>query len=85
MLLPLHQTLLRLLQDDDEDIRRGASEMIAEGLGARRPVVNAKAIDMWWAWLKSYLVDPDVMDEWVDWLWELCIDVEGFGEISGHG
>ncbi|ORY34822.1 putative death-receptor fusion protein-domain-containing protein [Naematelia encephala] len=78
--LKLHQALLRLLQDDDEGIRLGSAEIIQIGLGTRRPVVQAKALEMWWTWIGNHLgqFDPQVRAIWLDWFWDLAIDEAGF-------
>ncbi len=76
----LHQSLLRLLYDDDEEIRRGASTIVTRGICAGRTVVNAKAVEMWWNWFEGHLSGSVKAPEWIEWLWELSVDAEGFGE-----
>lgn len=81
-MLSLHGMLLRLLQDDDDEIRRLASSVVSRGLGVHRPVVLAKAIEIWWEWLDNLLSSSPAIDGWIEWLWELCVDASGFGESN---
>ena len=52
------------------------------GLGTARPVVLAKAVEMWWKWLGKYVIGAVGQDEWIEWLWEMFSDLDGFGESS---
>ncbi len=80
ILSSLHLTLLRLLQDDDVEIRLGTARIVSLGLGNSRPVVHAMALDIWWKWLDGYVQESDGTEGWISWLWELCIDAKGFGK-----
>ncbi|KAL7425015.1 hypothetical protein Q5752_000702 [Cryptotrichosporon argae] len=64
----LQRCLLRLLQDDDEDIRIGAAAIVSAQLGLARPVVQCKAVELWWAWLNELLADPAAREAWEAWL-----------------
>jgi len=83
-LLNLHQALLRLLQDDDEEIRLLAGNMVVRGLCTARPVVHAKAVEIWWEFVEKHIIETGRPIEWIDWLWQLCLDTEGFGELAGN-
>lgn len=82
--LMLHQSLLRLLQDDDEEIRQGAAIIVISGLNdgkhCRRPVVQARAVEMWWDWLRSVAHGHGLSGEWQNWLWDLAADESGMGK-----
>lgn len=73
-LASLHQTLLRLLEDDDADIRIRASGIVSAGLGNARPVVLGKAVALWWDWLVQ-LVQSSLQHRlaWEGWLWETAM------------
>ncbi|EIW71615.1 hypothetical protein TREMEDRAFT_27287, partial [Tremella mesenterica DSM 1558] len=72
----LHQALLRLLQDDDEDIRLASGGIVTFALG-KSPVVHCKAVSMYWDQLESTLLS--VWDEgWERWLLELWTDESGY-------
>lgn len=70
--MSLQRTLLRLLEDDDQDIRVGASSIVRKGLGLPRPVVQVEAVKLWWMWAaKDASREPTL---WQEWLWATAID-----------
>ena len=79
-MVPFHQKLLRLLQDDDEEIRSGAAEIVAKGTETS-PTCQTRAMELEWQWLgETY--------EWggtdrINLAWELFLDLQGFGECRG--
>lgn len=84
ILLKAHQSVLRLLQDDDEDIRQGAATIVVDGISESRnarPIVQVKAYEMWWAWILKR-VSGSYEDSWIDWLFDLAIDRAGFGQFK---
>ncbi|KAK8849592.1 hypothetical protein IAR55_004927 [Kwoniella newhampshirensis] len=78
----LHQALLRLLQDDDEEIRHGAAGIVTSGLGRNRGVVQSRAVELWWEWVKGYLhkVTEPIRVEWLKWISDLAEDRSGLEE-----
>lgn len=72
----LQRTLLSLLQDDDVEIRQGAASIVQRGLGLRQPVVQLKAVELWWSWLRGQL-QSSAAEGWEDWLWAKALDKEG--------
>ncbi|KAK4688723.1 thyroid adenoma-associated protein, partial [Tremellales sp. Uapishka_1] len=68
----LCKTLLRLLQDDDEDIREGATSIVVAGLTDKicRSKVQTKGLVMFWAWLEQHLggLEDHQKREWSEWL-----------------
>lgn len=73
----LQRTLLTLLQDDDLEIRQGAASVVQRGLGLKRPVVQQKAVELWWAWLEAQLGDAAERARWEEWLWSRALDADG--------
>lgn len=73
----LQRALLTLLQDDDLEIRQGAASIVQRGLGLKRPVVQQKAVELWWAWLESQLTDTAERGQWEEWLWVKALDADG--------
>ncbi|WWD20217.1 hypothetical protein CI109_104693 [Kwoniella shandongensis] len=78
----LHQALLRLVQDDDEEIRQGAASIIASGLGRKRGVVQSKAVGLWWSWVEDHLLSLSGArrEAWLSWLKVLAADRTGVEE-----
>ncbi|WWC73595.1 uncharacterized protein I206_107567 [Kwoniella pini CBS 10737] len=76
----LHRSLLRLIQDDDEEIRFGASEIISKGLGYNRGSVQAKSIEIYWKWLEDHLKSlvTNQRSQWLNWIKDLSIDEKGY-------
>lgn len=68
----LHQTLLRSLQDDDEDVRLIAADLIKDGLGMRRALTQARAVDAWWSWLGGLIKTIEMKTPWISWLQDLA-------------
>lgn len=73
----LQRALLTLLQDDDLEVRQGAASVVQRGLGLRRPVVQQKAVDLWWKWLEAQLTDNAEKERWEEWLWSTALNEEG--------
>jgi hypothetical protein len=69
-LMSLHQVLDRLLNDDDEDIRNGASAIIREGLLKSSPVCRDRADELWGDWLQAHIATlaPESAKLWIEWL-----------------
>lgn len=85
-MLALHQSLLRLLQDDDEDVRLLAVDIVKEGLGLRRSPTQTRAAEIWWEWVNSYLTSSSVSEAekvaWIKWLAELALYRTDLGTCS---
>jgi hypothetical protein len=80
-LFTLHQVLHRLLQDDDESIRQVAAEIVRQGRGIARRISLEQAVRVWWDWLEERVASVDLPDVWVEWLWFLCADEQGFSML----
>ncbi|ODO00815.1 hypothetical protein L198_03142 [Cryptococcus wingfieldii CBS 7118] len=82
----LHQALLRLVQDDDEEIRQGAAAVIVGLAGREEGVVQQKAVEIWYAWAEQHLLkfdgDSAQTGEWVSWLHEVSTDRQGASHDS---
>ncbi|WVW86816.1 hypothetical protein I302_108871 [Kwoniella bestiolae CBS 10118] len=78
----LHQTLVRLIQDDDEEIRNGACEIVSQGLGMKRGVVLSKSLSLYWEWLEHHLksLKQEEREEWLIWIGDLAKDEVGYKE-----
>ena len=66
----LHQALDRLLNDDDEALRNGASEIVKKALGIASPICRDRADELWCNWVAGYIstLDSEHSKPWVDWL-----------------
>ncbi|WVF68582.1 hypothetical protein IAT40_003351 [Kwoniella sp. CBS 6097] len=74
----LIRSLIRLVQDDDEEIRLGACEIISNGLGKKRVYVQAKSLALVWAFLEKYLGgSKEGKEQWFGWIEELARDQAG--------
>ncbi|WVO23120.1 uncharacterized protein IAS62_004465 [Cryptococcus decagattii] len=77
-----HQTLIRLAQDDDEEIRHGAAGIIVGMLGGEKGVVQQRAVEMWYNWATRFLSscdrDSDGLGQWLTWISDLAKDHEGY-------
>lgn len=73
----LQRALLTLIQDDDLEIRQGAASIVQRGLRLKRPIVQQKAVELWWTWLESQVTDAAEREQWEDWLWSKALDAEG--------
>ncbi|WVO13844.1 hypothetical protein L204_101467 [Cryptococcus depauperatus] len=80
--LELHQALLRLTQDDDEEIRQGAANIITLASDVERRVIQQKAHAMWYDWAVGYLLsltrNSEEWCKWISWLKELSLDQDGY-------
>lgn len=65
----LQRSLLRLLEDDDEDIRLSAAQIVCDGLKLDAPVVQSKAVSLWWNWVSTHGATEK------EWLWSTAMDV----------
>ncbi|WWC92899.1 uncharacterized protein L201_007861 [Kwoniella dendrophila CBS 6074] len=76
----LHQTLVRLVQDDDEEIRVEASDIIRRGLNRKRGVVQSKSLEIYWQWLGQYLesLSDAEREKWLIWITDLSLDKQGY-------
>ncbi|EAL20900.1 hypothetical protein CNBE2610 [Cryptococcus deneoformans B-3501A] len=77
-----HQTLIRLAQDDDEEIRHGAARIIVGMLGGEKSVVQQRAVEMWYDWATRLLLgfdrDSDELGQWLVWISDLAQDHKGY-------
>ena len=75
-LLRLHQTLGRLLHDDDVQIRERACDILRHGLKMGIPVCHEKAVEIWHDWLATYISrgHPGNAQQWTRWITEGIID-----------
>jgi hypothetical protein len=70
VLCVLHQTLDRLLNDDDEELRDGAADIVRKGLGISSPICRDRADELWCHWTRERLTILSEQDKerWVKWL-----------------
>lgn len=70
ILCVLHQALDRLLDDDDEALRNGASEIVRKALGIASPICRDRADELWCDWVAEYIstLDSERSKPWIDWL-----------------
>ncbi|WVQ96114.1 hypothetical protein IAU59_003216 [Kwoniella sp. CBS 9459] len=75
----LIRSLIRLVQDDDEEIRLGACEIISKGLGKKRVYVQAKSLALVWGFMRDHLggLPERRKAEWFEWIDELARDQAG--------
>lgn len=77
-----HQTLIRLAQDDDEEIRHGAAGIIVGMLGGEKGVVQQRAVEMWYKWATRFLLrfdrNSDELGQWLTWISGLAEDHKGY-------
>jgi hypothetical protein len=59
-----------LLEDDDEDIRITASQIVCDGLKLSCPVVQIKAVSLWWDWVSAH----GAVEGGEEWLWDTALD-----------
>ena len=80
-LLSCQQAILALLQDDDEEIRLQVADVVRIRLGARRPVCQTTALDMWWKWCETYMAGFGEVERkpWISWMASLAKDDPGYG------
>jgi hypothetical protein len=71
----LHHLLLRVLQDDDEEIRAGAAEI--QSIDSSRGYSPAYALVQEWDWLKENMQDDETTAKWA---MDLCLDEDGVGK-----
>jgi hypothetical protein len=74
----IHRLVLRLLQDDDQDIREGAAEIVVEGVGRNRRVCQAKAMDLQWEWISTHFGKDDDTIRWAE---RISLDEEGHSQL----
>ncbi|WVQ66397.1 uncharacterized protein L199_004577 [Kwoniella botswanensis] len=76
----LHRALLRLVQDDDEEIRNGVCDILSTGLKLRMGVILSKSLEIYWTWLEEYLKSQNIdqKQKWLGWLKNLATDQEGY-------
>jgi hypothetical protein len=70
ILCVLHQALDRLLNDDDEALRNGASEIVRKALAISSPICRDRADQLWCKWAAEYIstLDTERSKPWIDWL-----------------
>jgi hypothetical protein len=69
-LCDLHHTLDRLLNDDDEELRDGASDIVRKALGVASPICRDKADELWCEWVRAHMsaLGPEDRQVWIHWL-----------------
>lgn len=70
ILCVLHQALDRLLNDDDEELRNGASEIVRKALEIASSICRDRADELWCNWVAGYIstLDFERAKPWIDWL-----------------
>lgn len=70
ILCAFHHALDRLLEDDDEALRNGASEIVRKALGISSPICRDRADELWCDWVAEYLstLGSEDAKPWIDWL-----------------
>jgi len=70
VLSDLNQTLDRLLNDDDEELRDGASNIVRKALGVSSPICRDRADELWCGWVREHLSELNQGDQqpWLEWL-----------------
>lgn len=65
----LNHTLDRLLNDDDEELRDGASDIVRKALGVSSPICRDRANELWCKWVGEHLRELDQGDRqpWLRW------------------
>lgn len=74
-----HRLILRLLQDDNEDIRVTAAEIVRKGLGRRRAVCHSKAMALEWHFIAE-AAGRDGLSTWGALLSNALLDKESYGK-----
>lgn len=78
-LLRLHQSLGRLLHDDDITIRQGASEIVRNGLHVSISICQERAVEIWHQWLANHIThlgEPKALP-WTEWIVDHVLDNPG--------
>ena len=82
-LLAFHRLVLRLLQDDDHDVRETVRDLVCRGLALEIPTCLDRVIDLEWQWIGRGIRDGSVETGGaLQLLWDRCLDIRGFGEQS---
>jgi hypothetical protein len=57
------------LNDDDEELRNGASEIVRKALGIASPICRDRADELWCNWVADYIsvLDSERSKPWIDW------------------
>lgn len=84
-MLAYQQSILALLQDDDEDIRLQVAQSVRVQLGSKTPVCQAVALKMWWIWCGTYMstLQGAHREAWAGWIRDLAQDEAGY-RTSAH-
>ena len=77
-LASLHRLILRLLQDDSDDIRVTAGEIVRQGSGRKRAVCQSRAMELEWMFIGK-ATGRDGMSVWGGLLSDALLDKESFG------
>jgi hypothetical protein len=66
----LNHTLDRLLNDDDEELRDGASDIVRKALGVTSSICRDKADELWCEWVRARIsaLGPEDRQPWIDWI-----------------
>lgn len=79
-LISLHRLILRLLQDDDEQIRIEAAETLREGLRLKRDVSQKRAMELEWEFIGARLNESAASTAWFDLVRSAVFDRQSFGK-----
>jgi hypothetical protein len=75
--LGIDSSLWTLLSDDDEDVRRGATDVICDALAEGKPLCHDRAVKIYWDHLCHFFAGTP---EWYTWLWSKVCNSEIIGE-----
>jgi hypothetical protein len=75
--LGIDSSLWTLLSDDDEDVRRGATDVICDALAEGKPLCHDRAVKIYWDHLCHFFAGTP---EWYTWLWSRVCNSEIIGE-----
>ena len=81
-LISLHRLILRLLQDDDEQIRIEAAETLREGLRLKRDVSQKRAMELEWEFIGARLNESPASTAWFDLVRSAVFDRQSFGKLG---
>lgn len=79
----IHTAILRLLQDDDEEIRLVAAEIVSQTSGEDTSLSVERAHSRWWDWAERYIPSdtPESRHRWSAWLQSVCLDQPDYREL----
>lgn len=80
----LHRMLLRLLQDDDEAIRQGATDIVRHGSGLKRGISQKRAMELEFDYIESCVLSLDRSGCWSKLLLRALEDETEFGKSQAR-